>query len=110
MASELITECTMTTLKESEKLYPARSVDALLQREREAAIERENNIKALIKDTDDTFDNMCQAIGLIAELGDLPPNVYTTNELYARVNTLTSALKSLYEALLGTSSEETPSS
>lgn len=109
MASELITERTMTQIKESETLYTARSVDALLQREREAAIERENSIKALIKDTDDTFDNMCQAIGPIAELGDLPANVYTTNDLYDRVNTLTNAIKSLYEALLGTSTEDTPS-
>lgn len=101
MAESVITEVTMSTIKESQTLYTARSIDALLKREKDAAVERENAIKALIKEQDDTFDDMCQALADVNPLEEIVDKIYTVDQLQERVNVLTRCLKSLYTALLG---------
>lgn len=101
MAESVITEVTMSTIKESQPLYPARSIDELLKRERDAAVRRENEIRALIKEQDDTFDDMCQALANVNALDEIADQIYTENQLQERVNVLTRCLKSLYTALLG---------
>lgn len=101
MAESVITEVTMSTIKESQTLYTARSVDALLKREKEKTIEREEAIRALIKEQDDTFDDMCQALADVKPLEEIVDAVYTVDQLQARINVLTRCLKSLYTALLG---------
>ena len=102
MPTDPVVEVTISKIKESQTVYPARSVDALLTRERNLAVERENAIKGLIEDTDNTFDDLCQSLSDIASAPDLSPATdYTMNELYARVNLLTSSLKQAYTALLG---------
>lgn len=101
MAESVITEVTMSTIKESQPLYPARSIDELLKREKDAAVARENQLRALIKEQDDTFDDMCQALANVSALDEIEDQIYTENQLQERVNVLTRCLKSLYTALLG---------
>ena len=101
MANDLIEAVTMSQIKESSKFYTSPSVDALLERERQAAIARENAIKDLISEQDDTFDDMSQSLSAVVNLDDLVKQIYTTNDLYERVNILTRCLKQLYNALLG---------
>ena len=66
-----------------------------------AAAGKGSLIKELISEQDDTFDDMSQSLSVVVDLDDLEEQIYTTNDLYERVNILTRCLKQLYNALLG---------
>lgn len=100
---DVITSVKWGEMKESTNLYTSESVDALIAQERETTIQRENEIKELIHENDDIFDDMVSALDPVAELPDFVTGgegKYTVNELATRVNLLTNVLKTLRQGLL----------
>lgn len=100
---DVITSVKWGEMKESTNLYTSESVDALIAKERETTIQRENEIKELIHDNDDIFDDMVSALDPVAELPDFVTGgegEYTVNELATRINLLTDVLKTLRQGLL----------
>ena len=102
MAAEdqVVSALTMREINEEQTLYTSAGVDALLAQERNAAIERENEIKSLIEQNDDCFDDMCTALNDLAEWADLPLETVSVREVAQRLNVVTAALKRLREGIL----------
>ena len=102
MAAEdqVVSALTMREIGEFQTLYTSAGVDALLTQERNAAIERENEIKSLIEQNDDCFDDMCTALNDLAELADLQLETVSVREVAQRLNVVTAALKRLREGIL----------
>lgn len=90
-------------MKESSNLYTSEAVDALLSNEREKTIQRENEIKDLIHDNDDVFDDMISALDPVVDLPDFNASAigtFTMIDLANRVNVITNVLKTLRQGLL----------
>lgn len=102
MATEdsIISAVTFRSILETDTLYKSADVDALLTREREAAITRENALKDLIQQNDDCFDDICTALNDVVDLEDLPSDTSTMLDVLNRVNLLTKCLKKVREGVM----------
>ena len=102
MATEdsIISAVKYQNIHEDQELYLAGDVDALLERERTAAIEREDALKDLIQQNDDCFDDMCTALNDVVDLTDLSRDTSTLRDVLDRVNTLTRSLQRLREGIM----------
>lgn len=97
---QVVSALTMREIGEDKTLYTSAGVDALLTKERDAAIERENEIKELIEQNDDCFDDMCTALNDLADKAELPVESVTIREVASRCNLLLVALQRLREGIL----------
>lgn len=102
MATEdsIISSVKYQNIHEDQELYLAGDVDALLERERAAAIEREDSLKDLIQQNDDCFDDMCTALNDVVDLNTLSRDTSTLRDVIDRVNTLTASLQRLREGIM----------
>lgn len=102
MATEdsIISAVTFQNILETDTLYKSADVDALLEREREAAITREEALKDLIQQNDDCFDDICTALNDVVGLEDLPSDTSTMIDVLNRVNLLTKCLKKVREGVM----------
>ena len=102
MATEdsIISAVKYQDILEDQELYLAGDVDALLARERAAAIEREEALKDLIHQNDDCFDDMCTALNDVVDLTDLSRDTSTLRDLIDRTNVLTKSLQRLREGIM----------
>jgi len=90
----------MKELLEEQYIYTAEAIDSLLQREREAAIERENALSEKISENDDCFDDMVTALNDLVDLEDIEDSEFTIRDVKNRVNLLTHALQTLREGIM----------
>lgn len=102
MATEdsIISAVTFQNILETDTLYKSADVDALLEREREAAITREEALKDLIQQNDDCFDDICTALNDVVGLEDLQSDTSTMIDVLNRVNLLTKCLKKVREGVM----------
>ena len=102
MATEdrIISSVKFQYIHEDQNLYLAEDIDALLERERATAIEREEALKDLIQQNDDCFDDMCTALNDVVDLTDLARDTSTLRDLIDRANVLTKSLQRLREGIM----------
>lgn len=103
MADNVIEAVKWGDINEQSEVYLKEAIDALIDREREAAIGREKEIKDLIGENDAVFDDMTTALDPVVELTDFDisaEGAYTVNDIANRMNILVHVLQRLRQGLL----------